>query len=75
MTRSEHPGIWKIVYHQLRVRGADVFIPWDSFEGMVGKSRMASRSALTRARVELETVDGLTINGQCAAGFWVRKHT
>lgn len=74
MTDYDEGRPWRRVYSALRVLGADTFVPWGSFEGMTNKARDASRSALSRARVELEAVDGLTIGGQCAAGFWVWRY-
>lgn len=73
MAKTDHPGIWHAVYHQLRNAGADTFIKWENLEGMTGKVRDASRSSLVRARQELECMDGLTISGQCRDGFWIRK--
>lgn len=74
MTDYDAGRPWQRVYHSLRVLGADAFVPWASFETMTGNTKEVTRSCLTRARVELETVDGLTIGGQSAEGFYVWKH-
>lgn len=74
MTDFDQGKPWKRVYNSLRVLGADTFVPWDTYEGMTGNANAVTRSCLTRARVELEAVDGLTVGGQCADGFWVWKH-
>lgn len=71
MTDYDQGQPWRRVYASLRVLSPDTLVPWDDFEGMTNRSRMHSRSALSRARVELEANDGLTIGGQCAEGFYV----
>lgn len=73
MSTYKNKGIWKVIYAQLRDAGPDTFFKWGDLEGMTNKRRDASRGALTRARQELECMDGMTVCGQCAAGFWVRR--
>lgn len=73
MAKSDHPKAWVAVYTQLRSAGPNTFIKWDELEGMTGRVRDSSRASLTRARQELECMDGLTVCGQSKDGFWVRR--
>lgn len=73
MSSYPNKGIWKQLYHRLRVLGPDTFVEWGTYEGMTDRSRFASRAALVRARQELECQDGLTLTGQCAEGFWIKR--
>ena len=73
MSNQTHPQMWTTVYDQLLAAGANSFVPWGDLEKMTGRGKDHSRSALTRARQQLECMDGMTISGQCAEGFWVRR--
>lgn len=68
-SKATHPGIWPLVYRQMRSAGAGAYIPWTELETIMDRGRMHSRAALTRARQELERVDGLTIVDQDKDGI------
>jgi len=68
-SKKTHPNIWPAVYQQMRAAGPGAFILWTELETIMDRGRMCSRSALTRARQELERVDGLTIVGQDKDGI------
>lgn len=69
MPDGSHKGTWRLVYTQLRKAGSGAFIRWEEIEGMTGCVRFASRSALVRAKKELEQTDGLTVVAQDAKGI------
>lgn len=67
---GSNPGSWKTIYTYLSQIPDNQFIGWDHLGEVIGQDTIKkSRGALTRARIELEVMDGRTITGQNAAGF------
>jgi hypothetical protein len=68
---KHRPGItWVPVYEYLRIQPPGTAVSWHQLCQVAGHNIKAGRTALVRAKQELEK-DGLTIGGQSATGIEV----